>query len=319
MDEKDIGFKVCPHCYSTDLEEMTLVGGPMAHLDNDDGSFKCFNCGKIGVPMEFATVDEYQSFVLERGASSLESGPEFVLVPLLPLETGGRRSMRMSGGTSRPVTRVTEVIWELGSFQTTGRKALLGPYWQKITKEVYGSKEAAFLDLDGINEGEADIEGMRRAMKRKNQIWLDIGLRGEQDVFDAFLMGADHMLVCTIGTSSLEHFRKAIDLSDRVVPCICCAPDVVWRRQREPETDPRRVADALRSMGYRRIAFLDLRRIGRGQGPDRYWAGNMCTYAEAPLIGGGVGLADRELLLGMGAGGALLDPFGPEVVSKMDG
>jgi hypothetical protein len=29
-------------------------------------------------------------------------------------------------------------------------------------------------------------------------------------------------------------------------------------------------------------------------------------------------LADRELLLKMGAGGALLDPFGPEVLSKMD-
>ncbi len=45
----------------------------------------------------------------------------------------------------------------------------------------------------------------------------------------------------------------------------------------------------------------------------------MCTYAETPLIGGGVRLADKELLLEMGAGGALLDPFGPEVLSKMDG
>ena len=319
MDEKDIGFKVCPHCYSTDLEEMTLVGGPMAHLDNDDGSFRCYNCGKIAVPMEFATVEEYQRFVSERTAFSIEAGPEFVRLPLLPLETGGRKFLRTNGETSRPVTRVTEVVWEGGSLQPVGRKMLLGPYWQMITKEVYDGKEGAFLDLDGINEGEADIEGMRRAMKRKNQIWLDIGLRGEQDVFDAFLMGADHMLVCTVGTSSLEHFRKAIDLSDLVVPCICCGPEVVWRRQREPVTEPRRVADALVSMGYRRIAFLDLRRIGRGQGPDRYWAGNMCTYAESPLIGGGVRLADQESLLDMGAGGALFDPFGPEVLSKLDG
>jgi uncharacterized protein related to proFAR isomerase len=318
MEEHEIGFKVCPHCYSTDLQEKTLVGGPMAHLDYDDRSYKCFNCGRTSVPMEFGTVQDYQDFVVEKTIPLVEVVGEFLSVPLLPLETGGRAFERLYAEANRPMTSVVQVVWDGEGLMPTGLASPLTSYWQTITKKVYMSKEAAFLDLGGINEGSADVEGMRRAMKRKNDIWLDIGLRGEQDVFDAFLMGADRMLVTSIGTASMETFRKAIDLSDRVVPCLCCDPKVRWRRQRGAEEDPERVVAALESMGYRTIGFLDLNRLGRGQGLERYWAGNVSRLIERPIIGGGVTLADRETLMELGAGGALLDPFGPEVMAHLE-
>ena len=164
------------------------------------------------------------------------------------------------------------------------------------------------------------MEGMRRAMKRKNAIRLDIGLRGEQDVFDVLPHGGGS----DAGCKHRDFLAGAVPQGHQTFRtgwCPASAAGLRWcgAAKREPVTEPRRVADALVSMGYQRIAFLDLKRIGRGQGPDRYWAGNMCTYAESPLIGGGVSLADQESLLDMGAGGALFDPFGPEVLSKLDG
>ena len=61
MDEHDRMFKL-PR-FSTDLQERTLIGGPMAHLDNDQRSYRCFNCGRTSVPTgKFATVQDYQGF-----------------------------------------------------------------------------------------------------------------------------------------------------------------------------------------------------------------------------------------------------------------
>src|SRR5512133_2520772 len=126
-------IRVCPYCFSPDITERTLIGGPMAHLDNDDGTYKCLRCGKFGVPLDFANGVEYREFVLKgESAEDTEHWPE--IIPMIP-------ALKENGiGPSRVVVR--DIHWN-GALEFGEHQVDFTDYWKAITGPAYGTKEAA--------------------------------------------------------------------------------------------------------------------------------------------------------------------------------
>jgi uncharacterized protein related to proFAR isomerase len=314
VNQEDEGqrVRVCPYCYSPDITEKLLIGGPMAYIDNDDGGFRCLHCGKSAVPMDFGSWDEYQSFIenQEKEKGEREGFRNYPIMPLLWEEPG------LSSSSDPDDPAVVDLRWD-GALQIGERIATLTDYWRTATKEVYGSKQACFLDLNGIIRSRPEVDGLQRLLRRRNDILMDIGVRREQDVYDSFTMGATEVLACTWTIPSIDIFRQVLEMTEHCIPCICYDGKVRWGRRSSGQDGLREVLDQLTSFGYREVAVLDLRRLGTDKGPDMELV-QLAKYSKLELImGGGITKEHVPQLQGMGVVGALLEPFAPEMVHAL--
>lgn len=307
QDDEGQRVRVCPYCYSPDITEKLLIGGPMAYVDNDDGAFRCLHCGKSAVPMDFGSWEERQAFVdnLEK-----EEGKEgFRSYPMMPL-LWEDRGFSSSSESNDPA--VVDLRWD-GTLQIGERIATFSDYWRTATKDVYGSKLACFLDVNGINGSRQEVYEMQRSLRRRNDILLDIGVRREQDVYDSFTMGAAEVLACTWTVPSIDLFREVFEMTDHCIPCICYDGNVKWGRRDSGQDRLKDVLDQIASFGYGEVAVLDLRRLGTEEGPDMRLIQMAMGSKLDLIIGGGITKAHVPLLQGQGIVGALLEPFAPEM------
>jgi len=272
----------------------------MAQLDNDDGTYRCLNCGRNAVPLDFAGWEEYQDFLQTNPAKEEEKGP--TAIPLIPaLFDLGRDASFVSAS-------VANITWNDGIIVGEER-ADLAAYWRTIEK-ASGSKAACLLDIYGILHGKPDLDELQRIMRRRSEVMLDIGIRNEQDIFDSFTMGASSVLACSFGMISFKVFERVLDMTDECIPCLCHTDKVQWGRQRGNPTDLSECLARLKEIGHTQVAVMDLTRLGTGRGPDLRTAYQAAEVGFDVWVAGGVRAEDVQALPKEVAG-VLLDPVLP--------
>lgn len=72
------------------------------------------------------------------------------------------------------------------------------------------------FDIDGIESNRLQSEVIRRLSARKD-VWADIGSRDIDTIIDAYVIGADRVVVSTRRMPDLQLLKDAVDMSDRMV------------------------------------------------------------------------------------------------------
>ncbi|MBM4237287.1 MAG: hypothetical protein FJ151_02250, partial [Euryarchaeota archaeon] len=167
------------------------------------------------------------------------------------------------------------------------------------------------MDLAGMREGRPNFKVLKDLVRRKGNVWLDIGMRSVQDLFDSFAMEASKAIASTLTAPGIGMFREVFELSDQCIPCIYVEGEVKWGRPNGNPSSLKETVRALDDIGFREVAIIDLKRLGLRQGVSRDFASRALSFDLDVLVGGGVMETDIEFLREGGAAGALLDPHTP--------
>ncbi len=302
MDEEVVG---CQHCGSRRIVPKVLVGGPMAGVDNKDGSYVCLDCGRELVPLGFEGEAERQDFV----AHAQSAGKDFLHIPIVPVDTWSLFNLPILDLPIVQVAKVVEVEWRDGWNVKPGGVPF-ADYWKAVGSKRYGAEDVLLMDLAGMQHAHPNFEALKALMKRKYAIWLEMGVREVQDLFDAFTLGSQHVLLGSLTCTSKGMLEEIIELSDMSVPLLYFDGKVRWSGKRFPSDIPGSLR-MLDDLGFERAAVLDLRRLGGADGYDAELAEEALSSEIDILFGGGVRETHLPELRKKGAVGGLLDPYTP--------
>lgn len=313
------GIYACPNCGGRSIDPLQLVSGPMATVDDWDGSYRCLECGKVAVPLYFRNAEEW---VLFRQSKSKNAPPAeeggFAHIAIAPVDT---RPLWSQTGFDLPLIKVVDVVtveWSGGSFRRTDYAARFDRYWRAVSGTRYNCKQILLMDLAGICDGKPNFKAMRDLVKSKYEVWLDLGIENEQDLFDSFSLEAYKALADTSTSPSLKLFEEIYALSDRCVPCVQLADDVVWAK---PQPRLRRLEDALDALqriGFTEMAIMDLKGLGRRRGVSEELMSRLEGFKGHLYLGGGVVEGDLERMKKAGLAGAFIEPFTPVIKDILD-
>ncbi|MDD1772211.1 MAG: hypothetical protein LUQ09_04755 [Methanomassiliicoccales archaeon] len=306
---KDI--TACQYCGSRRISPKVLVGGPMAQLDDKDGSYVCQDCGRTLVPLNFTGENDRKSFQ----SVAVETSDDFLMVPIIPVDTWSLYDLQVTEIPLTDVTKVAEINWRNGWDIAPG-DASFHTYWKVAGSKSYGSGNALLMDMAGLQRARPHFEALKVLMKRKNFIWLEMGVRDVQDLFDAFTIGSQNVIVGSMTCSSRDLLEEIVELSDQSVPMLYFDGNVLWGSKRFGPASAKESLDMLYDIGFDRAAVLDLRHLG-GEGFDAELAADVLSSEIEVIIGGGVRETDVPALKKMGAAGCLLDPYTPGINEMM--
>jgi len=302
MDEEVVG---CQHCGSRRGVPKVLVGGPMAGVDNKDGSYVCLDCGRELVPLGFQGEAERQDFV----AHSQSAGKDFLHVPIVPVDTWTLFNLPLLDIPVGQVAKVVEIEWR-DDWHVREGGVPFADYWRAVGSKRYGAEDVLLMDLAGMQHARPNFEALKALMKRKYAVWLEMGVRDVQDIFDAFTLGSQNVLLGSMTCPSQRLLEEVIELSDMSVPLLYYDGQVRWSGKRLPAGLSASL-QLLEDLGFERTAILDLRRLGGREGYDAGLAEAALTSGMDILFGGGVQEAHLPELREMGAIGGLIDPYTP--------
>jgi uncharacterized protein related to proFAR isomerase len=295
-----------------DTHPALLFGGPIPWVDHNDGGYHCRNCGRTAVPLDFDNPEELRSFQKSLTAGKTEALGDFVHIPIMPVDTTTLFRIPYIDLPVAQVAEVVEVEWK-DAYRIKGQSAKFSRYWRAVQSPRYSAKEVVLLDLSGVQEGRPNFDVLKTLIKSKYQVWLDLGVRDIEDVFDSFAMDVSRTIIGTMTAPDLGVFEEAFDLSDRVVPCIQMAGGVLWPGRSSGPRDLESVVAALLDIGFEQIGVIDLTRIGRKGGVDRSLVDRVSQLDAGIILGGGVIEEDVALLRSSGLAGAFMDPFTPVI------
>ncbi|MCX6651443.1 MAG: HisA/HisF-related TIM barrel protein [Methanomassiliicoccales archaeon] len=295
----------CQYCGSRRVTPKILVGGPMAALDNQDGSYVCLDCGRELVPLGFEGEQERKDFI----AGTETAGKDFLHIPIVPVDTWSLFNIPLLDLPLVQVAQVVELRWK-GEWEMSPGVSF-NAYWKAVGSKRYGAEDVLLMDLSGMERARPNFEALKQLMKRKYSVWLEMGVRDVQDIFDAFTLGAQNAMIGSLTCSSLKMLEEVIELSDHSVPLLYFDGEVRWGSQRFRFTSLKDSLKLLDDLGFEKVAVLDLRRLGAGQGFDAELAAEAIKSEVEIVFGGGVRETDLPALKLLGAVGGLIDPFTP--------
>jgi len=302
MDEEVVG---CQHCGSRRVVPKVLVGGPMAGVDNKDGSYVCLDCGRELVPLNFEGEAERQEFL----APAESAGKDFLHIPIVPVDTWSLFNLPLIDIPLVQVAKVVEVDWREGWNVKPGGVPF-ADYWKAVGSKRYGAEDVLLMDLAGMQHARPNFEALKALMKRKYSVWLEMGVRDVRDLFDAFTLGSQNVLLGSLTCPSKRMLEEIIELSDMSVPLLYFDGKVLWSGKRLP-ADLSESLKMLADLGFEKAAVLDLRHLGGRDGYDAELADKALSSEMDILFGGGVREPDLPELRDRGAVGGLLDPYTP--------
>ncbi len=305
----------CPNCGSRDIEPRVLFEGPMA-VDNDDRTFRCRACGKSAVPLSFTSSEEWilfrQSKIKDKDQERIR--PEFSTVPILPVDT---RPLLSIGRIDIPILKLAEVVdlrWDGTTMDRNDYHVPFDRYWRAVSGQRYNASDILLMDLSGVKNGQPNFRVLRELVKHKFDVWLDLGIRSEADLYDAFAIEVSRALVDSSLCSSLSLFEELFALSDRCVPCVQVANgEVIWRRA---NTGPATIRGAIRKfkdIGFDEVAVIDVQRLGTKCGVAEEMLEELEGAEVRVIVGGGVLESDEFRIKSRGLKGAFIDPFTPVI------
>jgi uncharacterized protein related to proFAR isomerase len=159
---------------------------------------------------------------------------------------------------------------------------------------------------------------LKKLIKHRHEIWLDLGIRDIQDLFDSFAMDISWAVAGSLSYPSIAIFEEIYEFSDRCVPCAYIDREVRWDGGEGPR-DLRRLLGQLTDMGFERIAVIDFNRLGEREGFSHDMGAVLEGMDPELVIGGGVRESDFDSMIEMGFTGALVDPFIPIIESIIEG
>jgi len=315
MPDRRHRIRVCPYCGSEDIVPKILFGGPLAGVDNKDESYVCRNCGVRAVPIDFEEEMEAKDFRNEKIMNVYEEPDrkDFLHIPILPLDTASPFRL---GGFDNPIGKTAEVVdlfWKGNHFARGEYRAPFLHYWRAISGSRYNAEHIFLMDLAGIEEGRPNFRALKKLIKRRYEIWLDLGMRSLQDLFDSFALDISWAVAGSLTLPGTRLFEEIYELSDRCIPCLYLDGKVIWPRRVGAQDDPERIIRFLERIGFESVAVLDLRRLGTRTGADRSLLRRLEGADPAIFVGGGVTEGDLVLMEEKGFTGALMDPFTPAI------
>ncbi|MGD0818762.1 MAG: HisA/HisF-related TIM barrel protein [Methanomassiliicoccales archaeon] len=310
-------ISACPYCGSRDIEPEVIFGGPMAGVDNQDGGYICHQCGRKAVPLDFVNQTELRAFK-EDNMEHDQASKSFMHIPIMPVDT---RSILTLAGIEIPLGSVAEVVtvrWNGERLVRTEYSAKFSKYWKAVSGQRYNASEVMLMDLAGIMEARPNFDVLRQLLKRKYNVWLEIGMRNEDDLFDAFAMGVSYAVAGSLCCRNIDMFTELFELSDKCIPCLYLDDGVVWERPGSGPKDMDEAIEALKVIGFHEIAIIDLPRLGTRSGYSKELVAKALGHGIALHIGGGITENDFESLEKMGVAGALVDPFTPIITDIIE-
>lgn len=289
----------------------------MAGVDNKDGSYRCRHCGRKAIPLDFSNQAELRNFKEDTMEPSQPSR-SFMHVPIVPVDT---RSFLSLAGIDLPLGNVAEVVsvkWNGKQLVRTEYAAKFSRYWKAVSGQRYNASEVMLMDLAGIMEARPNFDVLRQLLKRKYNVWLEIGMRDEDDLFDAFAMGVSYAVAGSLCCRHFEMFSELFELSDKCIPCLYLDDGVVWERPGAGPKDMGEALEALKRIGFEEMAIIDLPRLGTGTGYSEELVAEALGHGISLHVGGGITEKDFESLEEMGVVGALVDPFTPIIADIIE-
>ncbi len=286
----------------------------MAGVDNDDRTFRCRACGKSAVPITFSSTEDWIHFRQSkiRGKEQEKARPEFSSVPILPVDT---RPLLSVGGVDIPILKLAEVVdlrWDGSNIQRNDYHVPFDRYWRAISGQRYNASDILLMDLSGVRNGQPNFRVLRELVKHKYDVWLDLGIRSEADLYDAFAIEISRALVDTSLCGSLKLFEELFALSDRCVPCVQVANgEVIWRKSNAGPASIKASIKAMKDIGFEEVAVIDVRRLGTKLGVTEEMLGELEGAEVRVIVGGGVLETDVDRIKAKGLKGAFIDPFTP--------
>jgi uncharacterized protein related to proFAR isomerase len=305
----------CPFCGSRDLEGRALVSGPMATVDRNPELYRCRSCGQIAKPLMFEVPEEWSDFRRSKGGESKaeEEVGRFRHIPILPVDTFSLLSIGDFRAPISQLARVVSIRWDGGRVVPTEYSQSFSRYWKAVEGQRYNAPEVLLMDLSGINDGRPNFRVMKELVKRKYNIWLDIGMTSEQDLFDSFAMEVSMAIAGTMNAPSIHLYETLYELSDRCVPAVQLADAVAWGAPRAGPKELKAVLRRLGSIGFEQAAVIDLKRLGTREGVSRVLVAELENVDMDLWVGGGVVETDLDIIKEAGFSGAFVDPFTPVI------
>ena len=315
-------IRACPHCGSNRIVPTMLFGGPMAQLDHYDGKYHCLDCGKEAVPLDFRTDADSEEFRASKDTVPEPSTTEsFLRVPIVPLNTAPLFTMGPLEIPVGKVARVVNINWTGSEFETRDFSVPFLDYWNAVSGKRYNAHELFLMDLSGICRGRPNFTALKKLIKHRYETWLDLGITDLQDLFDSFALDISWAVAGTLSCPSIKLLEEIYELSDSCVPCVYLDSEVRWGKEGAGPSELSRLLRDLASIGFERIAVIDLNRLGKREGHSEGLALRLEGSDSEILMGGGVRESDFEALKEIGFRGALVDPFTPviESIIEVDG
>ncbi|MCG7845385.1 MAG: HisA/HisF-related TIM barrel protein, partial [Methanomassiliicoccales archaeon] len=238
------------------------------------------------------------------------AGKDFLHIPIVPVDTWSLFSIPLLDVPLVQVAKVVELRWQQG-WEILPGGVPFNAYWKAVGSKRYGADDVLLMDLAGMQHSRPNFEALKTLMKRKYSVWLEMGVRDVQDIFDAFTLGSQNVILGSMTCSSRKMLEEIVELSDQSIPLLYFDGEVRWGSKRFGPSALKESLDLLLDMGFDRAAVLDLRRLGGKEGFDRHLAEEALSAEIKVLYGGGVRENDLTALRDMGALGGLLDPFTP--------
>lgn len=296
----------CQFCGSRRVVPKVLIGGPMAGIDNQDNSSICLDCGRTLVPLGFEGEQERVDFV----AKTEIAGKDFLHIPIVPVDTWSLFSVPILDVPLVQVAKVVELRWQ-DDWEILPGGVHFDDYWKAAGSKRYGAEDVLLMDLSGMQRSRPNFEALKVLMKRKYSVWLEMGVREVQDIFDGFTLGSQNVIIGSLTCSSRQMLEEIVELSDQSIPLLYFDGEVRWGSKRFGPKALTDSLDMLYDMGFDRAAVLDLRRLGTKDGFDKALAEEAVSREVKVLYGGGVRENDLIILRDLGAIGGLLDPYTP--------
>ncbi|GEM_PF-1753045 len=226
----------------------------------------------------------------------------FESVRLMPLLSNPARSGVPGGGE-----KVSAIAWNEGRFTPMGEMAERQEFLATLAERDGGRGKKLIFDIAGVNSGDADFAGLKRALRRGGPYWLEAGASDVEDVFDVLTLDPDTALIGTMRLPGTDLYAEAIEVSEICVPVLYIEDGKVRFRRRS--MDVLSVSSELRDMGYERCVLFDSASAGRSI--DRnLWRSVRKADWEA-FAAGGIAETDLPFLSREGYAGAVLDPSIP--------
>ena len=275
--------KVCSNCGSRDIEPSRNVGYVPGLTGNE--RYFCRSCGQESVPL-----------LIDESKVENENKDGFYKVAMVPVDTANTKLENI----------VSEIQWDGNEYVTTDNQTIFEEY--KSTIRNNRCSNTIILDLIGIKTRHPNYKILKNIVKPKYNIWLDIGIHNDEDIFDAFTLDAGRVICSSICVSSVQVYEEAFDLSDHILPCICTCGDKVQWKSSANETDLFRVIESLKRIGYEEIIIIDLDCLGKNKVPDKSYASRISETFSGIIFGGGVREEDVTDLKNLKLRGVILDP-----------
>jgi uncharacterized protein related to proFAR isomerase len=257
-------------------------------------------------------LDDLRTFQRSITGSKAEILEGFIHVPIVPVDTTTLIRVPYIDLPIAQVAEVVEVEWNDG-YYIVGHRERFSRYWGAGSGPRYSAHDIMLLDLSGVDAGRPNFDVLKALIKSKYHIWLDLGVRDIEDVFDSFAMDVTRTIIGTMTAPSIDIFEEAFDLSDRIVPCIHYDRRVLWPKRSSGPTDLEKAVAALADIGFEQVGVLDLSRIGRKQSIDEELVERLAGTDVGVILGGGVTEQEVPTLRSAGLAGAFIDPFTPVI------